>query len=290
MTQIALWHAYQSCFGPHAQYHSPLLIAGDFIKNVSSTFIGASAQVANSGQKYIIKGIKPRNLPIDPKGRTYSRCQWRAAAPTPTPAAGVSKPAPGEARCEEFARDPELMWRHIIDDHLQVPRKEDKSYDLSSKEDRHYTCRWGGCKHFPVGTKKPFEVGMHIKTHLSDSSRQASQRTKYNRFTTSEPDSSSHKRDSTVSKTWLNTPTDERNDAAGLPLTASLVLRNLARLLPKVEVPLPDTPPNRKPEEGEWVRFVFSPVKEQLYFVAAFNWNLRDYISSLTQAIAAAGA
>ena len=182
-----------------------------------------------------------------------------------------------------------MMWRHVINDHLKVPRKEDDAYDLGTREDRKYNCRWGSCQHFPAGTKSPFEVGMHVKTHLSDASKQASQRSKYNRFTTGEPETSSHRRDNTVPRTWLNTQTDERNDAAGLPLTACLVLRNLARLLPKVEVPLPGAQ-NSKPEEGEWVRLLFQPVKEQLYFVAAFNWNLRDYISSLTQAIAAAGA
>ncbi|KAL9087527.1 MAG: hypothetical protein Q9165_006638 [Trypethelium subeluteriae] len=288
MTQIALWHAYQSCFGSHAQYHSPLLIAGDFIKNVSSTFLGASAQVANSGQKYIIKGIRPRSSPVDPKGRIYSRCQWRTASSPSAPVATKLKSDPEDSQCEEFARDPEMMWRHVINDHLKVPRK-DNTYDLSIREGRKYTCKWGSCKHFPTSTKNAFEVGMHVKTHLSDSSRQAAQRPKSNRFTTNEPETPSHKRDNIVPKTWLNTQTDERNDAAGLPLTASLVLRNLARLLPKVDVPVPGSR-NSKPEEGEWVRVVFSPVKEQLYFVAAFNWNLRDYISSLTQAIAAAGA
>ncbi|KAI9666056.1 MAG: Chromatin structure-remodeling complex protein rsc9 [Bathelium mastoideum] len=288
MTQIALWHAYQSCFGPHAQYHSPLLIAGDFIKNVSSTFIGASAQVSNSGQKYIIKGIKPRSLPIDPKGRTYSRCQWRIGAPTQASATDGEKADSADAQCEEFARDSQMMWRHVLDDHLKIPRKEDNKYELHVQGDRKYECRWANCKHFPQGTKSPFEAGMHVKTHLSDASKQASQRNKFNRFTTSEADSSSQKRDNVVPKTWLNTQTDERSDAAGLPLTASLILRNLARLLAKIEVSLPDQQ-SSKTEDGEWVRYVFSPVKEQLFYVAAFNWNLRDYISSLTQAIANAG-
>ncbi|KAI9708578.1 MAG: Chromatin structure-remodeling complex protein rsc9 [Bogoriella megaspora] len=292
MTQIALWQAYQGCFGPLVTSTNPLLIAGDFIKNVSSTFIGASAQVADASSstpKYIIKGIKPRMLPIDPKGRTYSRCKWQNHVQIPPTAGG--KPLVVTRQCEEFARDPEMMWRHIMNDHLKIPRNpaDPKKYNLSPQEGRKYNCHWGPCNHFLNGSKSPFEVGMHVKVHLTDISKQAAQRSKpTTRFTTNEPETPTHKRD-TVPKTWLNTQTDERNEAAGLPLTACLVLRNLARLLPKVEVPLPGTK-NDKPEEGEWVRLVFAPVQEQLYFVAAFNWSLREYVASLMKAISASGS
>ena len=43
-------------------------------------------------------------------------------------------------------------------------------------------------------------------------------------------------------------------------------------------------------EEGVgWVKRLFAPVKEQLYFVMAYNLTLREYIVSVTRALAAAG-
>lgn len=137
---------------------------------------------------------------------------------------------------------------------------------------------------------------------------------------------------------YYNTATDDSNDAAGLPLSAVLVLRNLARQLNKIPPPSditdltsPSSPmhkrthsesaghhhrsssattggkkprlsdaareqarENEEREEQEaksvgWVAKAFSPVKEQLAFVASHNLSLRNYMASLMRAVAEGG-
>lgn len=68
-TQIALWRAYESRFGPKLRESSrKLLPAVEFIKNVSNSFRNASAMVVTepeTGKKrFIIKGIQPRHKAI----------------------------------------------------------------------------------------------------------------------------------------------------------------------------------------------------------------------------------
>jgi chromatin structure-remodeling complex subunit RSC9 len=99
----------------------------------------------------------------------------------------------------------------------------------------------------------------------------------------------------------MNTATDERNDAAGLPLASVLVLRNLARQMAKLDDgPQRDGAPSapkvsredgdvKMEERDGWVRRVFAPVKDQLYFVMAHNLTLREYMVTLMKAIAAGG-
>jgi len=100
---------------------------------------------------------------------------------------------------------------------------------------------------------------------------------------------------------FMNTATDERNDAAGLPLASVLVLRNLARQMAKLDdAPQRDGAPSapkvgrgdgdvEMEERDSWVRKVFAPVKDQLYFVMAHNLTLREHMVTLTKAIAAGG-
>ncbi|KAL3233665.1 Chromatin structure-remodeling complex subunit RSC9 [Nakaseomyces bracarensis] len=64
-TQISLWRAYESTFGPKLRdIGRKLLPAVEFIKNVSNAFKGASAMVVtepDTGKKrFVIKGIQPR--------------------------------------------------------------------------------------------------------------------------------------------------------------------------------------------------------------------------------------
>lgn len=136
MTQISLWQAYQQTFAPH-QAVSPHLVAGEFIKNVSATFVGATAQVAGQN-KYVIRGIRARKAPVDTgmlpgssagdKGKTLSKCAWRVVVPaeiqhhhmTGVPSAPT---ATREVPCSEYFKSSEKMLQHILRDHLQLPRK-----------------------------------------------------------------------------------------------------------------------------------------------------------------------
>ncbi|TKA79537.1 hypothetical protein B0A49_00382 [Cryomyces minteri] len=282
MTQISLWQAYQAAFAPYGPFD---MQASNFIKNVSSTFTGASAQVA-AGNKYVISGIKPRDTPVDRSLKPFARCLWHISKaplmPTPPQLHGNTTDDIDRTECSELTRPGQEMFEHILDKHLHVPKRrideaKEEKFHLDPDSTRTYDCRWGGCQHFANtrGIASAHTACAHIKTHLPDSSGKASHRQKYNR---SEPAAS--KSDET--SIWLNTCTDERNDAAGLPLTSALVLRNLARYLSKTDA-------EHSQEDGGLVNRIFGPVKEQLYYVMAHNFALRDYIAALTRAIAAAG-
>ena len=295
ITQIALWQAYQARFTEFSTAQNPLSPAADFIKNVSATFSTANAQVIpGPNPKFIIKGIRPRHVPTDFKGNHYSRCLWKP---------------PGQLKaCGELLLRPKDMWEHIVILHLRLSQTDGGKFDLKGVDQQQlFNCHWAGCRHFAAtgGTKSPYEVGMHLKTHLPDTSEMASTRAKHNRSLPIRP--SSHDpdvgsatngyggaasfpdfeelggRDAAFSlQTWYTTATDERNDAAGLPLTSVLVLRNLARNIPKAAITLQDRTGDRagKDKVG-WTQGLFSPLKERLWFVIAHNKPLAHYVVDL---------
>ncbi|KAI9756214.1 MAG: autophagy protein 13 [Chaenotheca gracillima] len=260
ITQIALWQAYQSRFIEFNTPNRVLLPAAEFIKNVSTTFSGATAQVLpGANPKFIIKGIQPRRIPIDTKGRIYQRCLWSV---------GPSQD------CGAFVLKPRDMWEHIVSSHLQAPRRDDGSWDLTVNPERVYHCRWSTCQKFATGSNSLYDVGMHVKTHLPDVAGKASLKSKYNQSR----DAGVPQEAEYHTQTFLNTAVDERGDAAGLPLTAVLVLRNLARNLPK------ESPSG----EGSWTKRLFGPVEPRLWFVMAHNKPMSGYMADLMGTVSAA--
>lgn len=285
ITQIQLWSAYNAAFqeamAANPSAFKALMPAKDFITNVSTTFGGASAQVLTVGgqPKYTIRGIRPRSVPVDPSTRRqYMRCCWAAS--------GVEQ-IKGE--CGEYASGARAMWEHIVGAHLKVPRdQETGQWLLEPKPDidmengdaitvstpKTYDCRWAGCTHFPTGTDSAFLAGQHVKTHLPDTSIKQAIHARHNRAaddsrpSTSSAQTSTAGYSSTLSNAnrytptnnsaslapnfrYFNTATDEANDAAGLPLSSVLVLRNLARQLNKIPPPsqvleIPDSPTHKR--------------------------------------------
>ncbi|KAF3161625.1 Chromatin structure-remodeling complex protein rsc9 [Orbilia oligospora] len=81
ITQIALWQAYQQRFaaytntGPKPQQ---MLIANDFIKNVSAAFPTAKPQMikGEKNNRFVINGIAPREVPMGLDYNKYSKCFW----------------------------------------------------------------------------------------------------------------------------------------------------------------------------------------------------------------------
>ena len=63
---------------------------------------------------------------------------------------------------------------------------------------------------------------------------------------------------------------DERGDAAGIPLSAVLVLRNLARQIPKTDADIS----SNQAEASEWVSTLFKPVERHLFEIMAHNKSL----------------
>ncbi|KAI4113536.1 MAG: hypothetical protein LQ338_008160 [Usnochroma carphineum] len=268
ITQIALWQAYQSRFTPYSNGAIPnapgLLPAAEFIKNVSLIFENATAQVVN-GQtsKFIIKGIRPRRIPVDTNQRLYLRCHWQ-------PPAAV-KP------CFEFFPEPEDLYNHILSAHLGVKRHPEGSGEKAGKwdtSDGHtiddsLDCHWGGCLRFTNGTprleKTKGRVARHVKLHLpggdlKDPKKASANRTpaiptypfrpnnlgpngRHDPSILVGPDGKTPLARSEIDErgreaiyetfSYYHTPVDEHGDPAGLSLSAILVLRNLARNIPK---------------------------------------------------------
>ncbi|KAL1306097.1 hypothetical protein AAFC00_004215 [Neodothiora populina] len=266
MTQIHLWQSYQGTFLPYAQTH-PHLIAGDFIKNVSNTFSGASAQVAGSN-KYVIRGIKPRAIPVDYKGRELVRCQWRSHNSDIVRDYGAIFSYSDGKGCGGWFGNSAAVLAHIISTHLNVPRKSISPMDQAdpslSRPSSSGTpgltsgfdfaraaaaatqsatltsqCEWATCTHV-IPAQQAFSssssaalglalLARHVETHLPDS---AAWKKRHN---TSLADGVAPKPlVPSASHVWQRTLMDERNDAAGVPLGCALVLRNIARAIPKI--------------------------------------------------------
>ncbi|KAI4137715.1 MAG: hypothetical protein LQ341_005016 [Variospora aurantia] len=272
ITQIALWQAYQSRFTPFsntALANAPgLLPAAEFIKNVSIIFENATAQVVNgTTSKFIIKGIRPRHIPIDTRQQPYLRCLWQPPSTT--------KP------CNVFLPKPEDLYSHILTAHLGVPRiSEGSSEDATGKFDPSSAhtidpsieCHWSHCLRFTHGRpplpRTKANLAHHIKVHLPNntttsgkpkplsSSNRTSATATYpfkpntlgphgahdprllvgadGRTPLTRTDVDNLGRDAAYHTiVYRNTPVDEHGDPAGLSLTAVLVLRNLARNIPK---------------------------------------------------------
>ncbi|KAK3678507.1 Chromatin structure-remodeling complex protein rsc9 [Recurvomyces mirabilis] len=208
MTQISLWQAYQSTFAPHSATH-PHLVAGEFIKNVSATFVGATAQVA-LGNKYVIKGICARKEPVEAgglvgcgkerKGRGLGRCRWgvrEAVMGQQMQGAGVRM-----VECGEFFREGEAMGVHVLEEHLGIPVKADASNGGEMDIDSHgtttngtgppktaaattkfdfanaplsmdYTCRWATCHHHPLSPPSTFSTSSSSSLGSSNASTTA---------------------------------------------------------------------------------------------------------------------
>ncbi|KAE9380721.1 hypothetical protein N431DRAFT_477605 [Stipitochalara longipes BDJ] len=265
ITQIALWQAYQACFTPHAsQTNVPLLAAADFIKNVSTTFQDKAAAQIQQGlvQKFIIKGIRYRITPIDMKGEEFSKCLWRS---------------PNGEPCGEFFMTPEAMYQHILQDHQGATQLEDGKFENTTGE---YTCHWDRCHRFKSEhATSLLQLARHIKIHLPPKLTPA--KTSPNYF--GPPPAKKLKQSYIIpppshSLEIIQTAMDERKEAAGIPLSAVLVLRNLARNLAKTEA----EEIAMKVEGGvSWVDKLFKPVERRLFEIMAHNHSLLPYVTDL---------
>ena len=281
ITQIALWQAYQSLFTEHATAQEPLLPAADFIKNVSTIFTNANAQIVQGPpQKFVIKGIRPRHGPLDMHGRTYMRCLWRK--PNSTTSAK-------EDPCGHFVQKPHQLYEHIAKQHLGIPSKDDGTWDLeaaSKKSFDHSDCFWSECRHFAWKKKaspSPYQLAMHIKTHLGDSSKKALIR-QYNNRTpatqTSKPTGSvtdldeEGRRAAYLELRWTDTLTDEQHNPIGIPLMSLLLLRNVARNIPRAAARITYenvTAPDIEEEGSRQLKNIFMPLWGRLSHIATYN-------------------
>lgn len=273
ITQIALWQAYQAAFSRFSTPQKGLLVASDFIKNVSTVFAGANAQVVTGpSSKFIIKGIQPRHVPIDAHGHTCLQCKWKP---------------PSQDVCSKFFLTAADLYYHFLGTHLGLSRGEDNHWIPPNDSNIETTsklsdCYWDACHHFSRvgGSDHPPSSGRlsrHFRQHLpygstktpkSPSSSQAHDEEKNNNnnnkqqppyalvtsFTPEElelkptPENFPLGRPAIYKEIKYEiTPVDEHGEPAGIALCALLVLRNIARNLPEALFLLggqTTTPPN----------------------------------------------
>ena len=154
VTQILLWQSYRTLFTPFSlPSHSgqafiqgkPLLQAADVIKMVGNAFTGATAMVVNSpteGQKFIIRGIKCREQPLTPSGKSYVSCKWTEN---------------GSCCSAPFATEKDL-YGHLLEKHIPA-------------NSSPYMCRWAGCRKISSpGEEDRRKVANHLRVHLPDKS------------------------------------------------------------------------------------------------------------------------
>lgn len=258
ITQIALWQAYQACFTPTvADTGVQLLPAADFIKNVSTTFAEKAAAQVQSGpvQKFIIKGIRRRLIPVDLKGEVYSRCLWHSQ---------------NQATCGQFFMSPEEMYNHILQSHLGAkPTTEGKFENTDSK----YTCLWDQCRRFIATPATSLEqIATHIKVHLPPRHSPTKESAEHSGAPPAKKMKPSYITPAPRQVfRYQSTILDDRNEAAGIPLSAVLVLRNLARNLPKTDA---EEASMKVEGNTSLVDRFFKPVEARLFEVMVHNKSL----------------
>ncbi|KAL2018253.1 hypothetical protein VTK56DRAFT_1007 [Thermocarpiscus australiensis] len=326
ITQIAIWQAYNQAFNePLKRQGRPMIQAPDFIRHISAVYQSAGAQVIREGpmgevQKFIMRGIRSRSHPTTPEGQAYSQCQWRRP------------PGQQPAKCGVWNLTMEKMWEHIVTDHLGESRSEDGKYQ---NREGTYTCAWDTCTKYQQPTKLHLAHLMtHIKTHLkAEELRRAAATLQQSgdgggsggaSSHPPPPPSSSHgggvaaapprrpkprvvKPAKTITVTYEETPSqrDERNpnappQAAGIPYSAALILRNIARNVvktPSEEALLKQGREDDGGEEGQegqegeggggeggeggWNERLFRPVMQRLWEVFTENRLLASYMADL---------
>lgn len=252
ITQIALWQAYQAAFTRFATPQKGLLVASDFIKNVSTVFAGANAQVVTGpSSKFIIKGIQPRHAPIDAHGRKCLQCKW--------------KPPTVEA-CGQFFLTAADLYQHFLGAHLGLSLGEDNRWVQKARPvepSMLSDCHWAGCHYFSrLEANQPptlRRLSQHFRQHLPHRSSKvpephASPEESYAVVTSftpavlampATPENFPLGRPAIYKESKHDvTPVDETGEPTGIALCALLVLRNIARNLPEALFLLGGQTPN----------------------------------------------
>ncbi|RIA93076.1 hypothetical protein C1645_763405 [Glomus cerebriforme] len=192
--QTDIWYAYRDQF---TNSPVPMIPAAEVIKNVNVAFPDSSAimKTATDGvSKYMIQGIKRRRFPEETSGAVPSyRCRWT------------------DCENDTFQKDTDL-YNHVLVDHI------------NKEQEITYECHWMDCKRFPYGSTNRLAVIAHVKTHfpvepdIDSEGKRRKPKPSVNKY---------GKNNGIINhKTYVSS--DMNGDALGIPLTASLILRNLS--------------------------------------------------------------
>ncbi|PWY78314.1 putative chromatin remodeling complex subunit [Aspergillus heteromorphus CBS 117.55] len=217
ITQIALWQAYQSRFADPRVPGGGVLPAAEFIKNVSTTFTNAQAQVINgpgAATRFIIKGIRPLETAYTFQGFPYTYCKW----------ADNSKPT---KTCQRAFGSPADLRNHVFTDHMELKATDTPGhYNLDDAESPIHTCNWDNCTRFRSSgpSANTAMVAGHVASHLPEERPEDAEAPVSKRAVLQER----------IVRKWfyMDTPVNERAEPIGVAYKAALVLRNIARNLP----------------------------------------------------------
>ncbi|KAL1882550.1 Chromatin structure-remodeling complex protein rsc9 [Paecilomyces lecythidis] len=259
ITQIALWQAYQSRFADSRLPGGGVLPAAEFIKNVSTTFTNAQAQVINgpgTATKFIIKGIRPLETAYTFQGFPYLYCKWGDN----TQASNV---------CNRAFANPTDLRSHVFTEHMHLQRTEEPGhYNLSKAEKPIHTCGWNACAKFRATgpSDDTAMVAEHVASHLPEER---------------DPDAEPPKPERKVLQPrvvrcfhFLDTPANERGEPYGVAYKAALIMRNIAWNLPRGSA---------GPEHGDlpWKKAVFLSHRKTIIDRWDRNRSLRNELSEL---------
>lgn len=278
VTQLAAWQAYQAAFvAPLKNIGQSLITPADFIRNSTAVYKDSNAQVlrepGDPQQKFIIHGIRARPRPLSLDGTPYGRCSWRAP------------PGHKPEKCGKFFLRADQMWNHVLTDHLEERRNAGGQFDNVEKE---YQCAWENCERFQNPTKMHLhDFARHVHFHVAGLLPSAP----------AAPRSQDAKPWIVPAKTMAIayeetlTVRDERNpnappQAAGIPLSAALILRNIARNVVKTDAEEELKSDARRAEKGGWNERLFRPSIPRLFEILAENKALVSNHSTTTTHIA----
>ncbi|RVX67348.1 hypothetical protein B0A52_09129 [Exophiala mesophila] len=261
ITQIQIWQAYQSTFLGNTP-----LAAADFIKNVSSTFATAQAQVINGPQpRFIIKGIRPRRVLVGfQRQLQYFKCLWEVTRPESAEAVGHHG---AKKTCDQWKVSRENLWHHILTDHLKISRTPDGRFDNSGSVPRK--CRWTSCSRDETFTKAS-DIGSHIRVHIPKSPEDMAEVILELANLGKKPERPG------TQHAYQYTAMDasQQNSPCGIAWLSVMVLRNLARFANK----------QGKPFERDGVPLInqlFGGHMYALFNVVGVNRTLREWVGDL---------
>lgn len=265
ITQIAIWQAYQGRFAQN----NPIP-AAEFIKNVSSTFSTAQAQVINGPTpRFIIKGIKPRRVLVDlDRKLRYFKCLWELGRSDPADPA--IRNGPKSAVCGQWCSSRENVWAHVLGDHLRMPRASGGGFVTNTPGS--WTCRWNLCSREHPFTKAS-EMSSHMRVHIPKSPEDMSEIVHEMGNVGKRPERIGTKH------AYQYTMMDPSNHPGGVPWMSVLILRNLARYANK---------PDGKQFEKEGIRLadqLFGGHMYALFNIMGVSRTLRESVVDLVYMI-----